>query len=207
MLLLPFLNLHAKTRSRELIRVDLSDLLRECKVLTAEQSSVDRIDSRPAVYAFYDLFRFSAASFADDIDRFKVKHARTLDLRTEAPKKRESYLPEYFRVYLRGDPERFKGEGLRLAEALDTAQLDSVSTLLLFLSFFNQPLYIGKTGNMHTRFIAHHDKDFLYSMKRDYQRDAGEFLLFIFYCPNEFVRLIESVLLQLVKPPFADQTT
>jgi len=189
------------------MRVDLSDLLPDCRVLTAEQSSVDRIDNRAAVYAFYDLFRFNAATLRDDIDRFKVKYARTLALRTEEPKKGETYLPEHFRVYLRGDPERFKGEGLRLATAFDYTQLESVSRLLLFLSFFNEPLYIGKTGNMHKRFLAHHDKDFLYSMKRDYHRDPGEFLLFIFYCPEEFVRLIESILLQLVKPPFADQET
>ena len=44
-------------------------------------------------------------------------------------------------------------------------------------------------------------------MKETRKRQPGEFLLFVFYCPEQYVRLIESILLQIIKPAFCDQKT
>ncbi len=186
--------------------MELSDLLSNCRVFTAEQSSVDAIDNKPAVYAFYDLFRFTAEKLVDEIDAFKVKHARNMKLVLEGHDG-HSILPEHVLIQFRGDPERFKGEGLRLAQALGQNELTDVSRFVLFLSFLNEPLYLGKTTDMRKRFMDHHDKDFLYFMKETRKRHPGEFLLFVFYCPELYVRVIESILLQIIKPAFCDQKT
>jgi hypothetical protein len=90
-------------------------------------------------------------------------------------------------------------------QQLKVDQLRDVSRLVMFLSFVNEPLYIGKTNHMRSRFRMHHDKDFLYYMKSDYQRDPSEFMLFVCYSQLEYVRVVESILLQLVSPPFCDQ--
>jgi hypothetical protein len=186
--------------------VELSDLLTNCRIFTAEQSSVGAIDSKPAVYAFYDLLRFTAEKLADEIDAFKTKHARNMKLVLHGHDG-NSTLPNHALLQFRGDPTRFKGEGLQLVQKMGNDKLADVSRFLMFLSFLNEPLYLGKTSDMRARFMAHHDKDFLYFMKDTHGRHPGEFLLFVFYCDEDYVRLIESILLQIIKPAFCDQKT
>lgn len=186
--------------------MDLSDLLTNCKVFTAEQSSVDAVERKPAVYGFFDLLRFKPASLPDDIDAFRTKHARIVKLQSRAPDN-TPFLPEHIRIQFRGDPGRFKGEGLQLARALDADGLSEVSRLVMFLSFLNEPLYIGKTVDMRKRFMEHHDNGFLHFMKESRQRHPGEFLLFAFFCPENYARLIESILIQIINPAFCDQKT
>jgi hypothetical protein len=186
--------------------MELSDLLSNCKVFTAEQSSVDAIERKPAVYAFYDLLRFNSSALRDDIDAFKTKHARVIKL-VQRTHDGTPFLPDHVRIQFRGDPTRFKGEGLQLALACGPDELSDISRFVMFLSFVNEPLYIGKTTDMRKRFVEHHDKDFLHFMKESRQRHPGEFLLFAFFCPLKYTRLIESILLQIIKPAFCDQKT
>jgi len=185
--------------------MDFKTFFSKCVAVTAVQSSVDQLDNEAAVYAFFDLLAFRSAHFADDIDRFKTHNAR--DLRMEKSDAKERFLPDHVRIYLRGDPKRFKGEGLKISKDMDVSNLDEVVDQISFLSLLNEPLYIGQTRNLRTRFREHHDKDFLYFMKHKKQRDPNEFLFFAFYSDRDHVRLIESVLLQIVKPPFSDQRT
>ena len=186
--------------------MELSDLLSFCRVFTAEQSSVNAIDNEPAVYAFYDLLRFTADKLPEEIDAFKVKHARNMKLVLHGHDGHPC-LPDHIVIQFRGDPTRFKGEGLQLVQGMGSNDLAEVSRLAMFLSFLNEPLYLGKTNDMRKRFMAHHDKDFLFFMKETRKRQPGEFLLFVFYCPEQYVRLIESILLQIIKPAFCDQKT
>ena len=181
--------------------MDLSDLLRNCRTYSAEQSSAEQIPAeRPAVYAFFDLFRFDHTKLADDIDRFKTLHARSTLLE-------EDGLPEKLHIRLRGNPERFKGEGKRLWDTSEPARQPEICRTLMFLSFLNEPLYIGKTNDMRTRFRAHHDNGFLFDMKKRFKRSPDEFMLFVYFCEESETRLLESILIQLINPFFCDQKT
>lgn len=183
--------------------MDLTDLFATCKAVTAEQSNADLLEDKSAVYAFYDLLYFKDSEMIDAIDAFVTKHGRVLELRTST--ETESYLPEHVRIHLRGNPLRFKGKGRQAVEGLPAVDLPLLSRMLMFLSFYNEPLYIGETKHLKTRFIQHHDSGFLYAMKKDFKRPPGEFFLFAFYCEPAFIKAIESILIQVANPPFCDQ--
>jgi hypothetical protein len=181
--------------------MELSDLLTQCRVYTAEQSTIDLLPPKtPAIYAFYDLFRFACANVPDEIDKFKTQHARTIQLMHDD-------MPDRIAIKLRGNPNRFSGEGLRLWKQADAGRLTGICRSLMFLSLLNEPLYVGKTSDIKIRFRAHHDNDFLFKMKDARKRSPDEFLFFVFYCDEEDTRLIESILIQLINPPFCEQKT
>jgi len=48
--------------------MELSAFSSNCKLFTVEQASVDGIDSKPAVYAFYDLLRFTVGNLRHGVD-------------------------------------------------------------------------------------------------------------------------------------------
>lgn len=73
------------------------------------------------------------------------------------------------------------------------------------LSFLHEPLYIGKTNDIRVRFVAHHDNDFLFKMKHKFKRSPDEFMLLVYQCVEEDARLLESILIQLINPPFCEQ--
>lgn len=179
--------------------MDLSDLFKNCRIYTAEQSTVDLLPvKQPAVYAFYDLFRFDHKSLIDDIDKYRTRHGRTIELMKEQ-------LPDQFSIKLRGDPTRFKGEGKRLCESAKPERLPDLCRAIMSLSFLHEPLYIGKTNDIRVRFAAHHDNHFLFKMKDKFKRSPDEFLLLVYQCAEEDARLLESILIQLINPPFCEQ--
>lgn len=181
--------------------MDLSNLIANCRAYTAEQSTIELLPkNQAAVYAFYDLLNFPSTTLIDSIDRFKTKHARRLTLRTEQ-------LPFMVSLQLRGGSDRFKGEGRKLCSTLNGADAQEIRNQFLFLSFLNEPLYVGKTEDVRIRFSAHHDNGFLFRMKDKHQRSPDEFLFFAFFCKPEHARLMESVLIQIINPPFCDQKT
>jgi hypothetical protein len=94
-----------------------------------------------------------------------------------------------------------------LCKALPADQHQPIRELLLFLSFLNEPLYVGKTEDLRTRFRAHHDNGFVWEMKETFRRPPNEFVLFAMFMDAAQVRLIESVLIQTINPPFCDQKT
>jgi len=178
--------------------MDLSSLLQHCKVFTAGQTTIDLLPEEPAVYAFYDLLEFDSTHLIDEIDSFCTKHAKTLRMNADN-------LPTSIRLQFRGEPDRFKGEGRKLCQGLDSAQASEVTSAIRFLSFLNEPLYVGKTDGLKTRFRQHHDTGFLYRMKYDFKRSPDEFLLFAYLGAPSHVRVIESILIQVINPPFNDQ--
>jgi hypothetical protein len=181
--------------------MDLSTQFANCHAFTAQRSTLDLLPPKQAaVYAFYDLFRFSEVQLADDVDSFKGRHAREMSFKKHG-------LPEFLHIQLRGNPISFKGEGRRLCDSLDAGGAKDVCGLLAFLSFMNEPLYVGKADNVKNRFSAHHDTGFIYKMKTDFKRMPEEFLFFAFYCEEKYIRVIESVLIQLINPPINVQTT
>jgi hypothetical protein len=181
--------------------MNLSDLLDHCQVYTAAQSSIELIPSKQAaVYAFYELLSFSDGKLIDSIDEFVTHKGRRVALL-------EHEWPFRLSISFRGNPDRFKGEGRQLCTELDGGKVPTVRQMLLFLSFLNEPLYIGKTEDLRVRFRQHHDTGFLHEMKSKFKRSPNEFLLFAFTCEPEYVRLLESVLIQVMRPPFCDQKT
>jgi hypothetical protein len=181
--------------------MDMTNLLAQCHVYTADISTHDVLPpDQPAVYGFYDLLHFDHSTLLDQIDSFKTRHGRKLRMI-------EDDLPDFVRLSFRGNPDSFKGEGKKLCKDLTQPQAEAVAKSLAFLSFLNEPLYIGKTESIRERFYAHHDSGFLYTMKERYKRPASEFLLFTYFCDAQYVRLLESVLIQLINPPFCDQKT
>ena len=74
-------------------------------------------------------------------------------------------------------------------------------------SVMNEPMYVGKTKDLRTRFRAHHDNGFLWEMKERFKRPPSEFVLFAFFCEPDLVRLAESILIQVINPAFCDQKT
>lgn len=181
--------------------MDLTPLLSQCHAYTADISTHDLLPpNQPAVYAFYDLLRFDHNTLIDQIDAFKTRHGRKLRMI-------EDDLPERVHLSFRGNPDGFKGEGKRLCKELTPPQAEAVAKSLAFLSFLNEPLYIGKTESIRERFYAHHETGFLYKMKERYRRSAAEFLLFSYFCEAQLVRPLESVLIQLINPPECDQKT
>ncbi len=113
--------------------------------------------------------------------------------------------PFSLRLKFRGNPERFKGEGLRLAKDLSPNDAPKLTQELLFLSVLGEPLYIGKTEDIKVRFVAHHENGFLFKMKEQFKRPPSEFVLLAYFCEESRVRLIESILIQAINPPFCDQ--
>src|SRR5262245_49423502 len=121
--------------------MDFTDLLKDCRVYTAEQSTIDLLPPKQAaVYAFYELFRFNDVKLIDEIDRYKTRYARTVALDTDE-------MPARLHIKMRGNPERFKGEGLALCKKADANRLPGICRTLMFLSFLNEPLYVGKTND------------------------------------------------------------
>ena len=179
--------------------MDLTDLLQQCRVYTADQSTFELLPSKqPAVYAFYESFRFREDHLVDDIVTYKTKHARTVSLNTDN-------LPEHVNIKMRGNPDAFRGEGLTLCNKLDPARRPGICRSLMFLSLLNEPLYVGKTGDIKIRFRGHHDTGFLFKMKDQFKRPPDEFLLFAFYCEDDESRLLESILIQLINPSHCEQ--
>jgi hypothetical protein len=181
--------------------MDFTSMLASCHAYTADISTHDLLPpNQPAVYAFYDLLHFDHNTLIDQIDSFKTRHGRKLRMI-------EDDLPDRVHLSFRGNPDSFKGEGKRLCKDLTLPQAESVAKSLAFLSFLNEPLYIGKTESIRDRFYAHHGNGFLYTMKERYKRPAGEFMLLAYFCEAEYVRPLESVLIQLINPPFCEQKT
>jgi len=181
--------------------MELKGYFEKCHLFWAVQSSVDLLPpTQSAIYAFYDALYFSRGKLIDEIDTFVTHHGRHIALT-------KSEWPFSLSLKFRGNPERFRGQGRELAEKLDPGDHRSVSETLLFLSFLNEPLYIGKTDNIRTRFRAHHDNGFLFSMKAEFKRSPDEFVILVFYCEENRARLLESVLIQSINPPFCDQKT
>lgn len=180
--------------------MDFSSLFAQCRAYGAQQSSIELAPAQPAVYAFYDLFRFGHDSLPDDVDTFLTKHGKVKELD-------ESELPVRLRIKLKGSGTRFKGEARRLWSALDPNQRPDICHALAFLSFLNEPHYIGKTDNLRTRFRQHHDSGFLYKRKLDTPpRSPSEFLLVAYLCSTEDeARLLESILIQLINPFYCTQ--
>lgn len=179
--------------------MDLSSFFADCHVFPAAQSTKEHLpENQSAVYAFYEYLSFDADKLADEIDRFKTKHGRSVSLTDEE-------WPFRLSLSFRGNPIRFKGGGKKLVDDLDATSAKQVAQHLKFLSFLNEPLYIGKTEDVKTRFIAHHEKGFLFKMKDKFLRSPDEFLFFAYFCPEELVRTIESILIQVVNPPFCEQ--
>ncbi len=179
--------------------MDLSQLFTRCHVFTAAQSTSELLPtSQAAVYAFYEAFDFSRGPLVDEIDSFVTKNGRYVSIDKGA-------WPFHLKLQFRGNPERFKGEGLKQSKELDAASIPAVREQLHFLSFLGEPLYVGKTEDIRKRFVAHHDNGFLWRMKAEFGRPPNEFLLFAYYCEERFVRLIESILIQAINPPFCDQ--
>jgi hypothetical protein len=181
--------------------MDLSDLFKECRVYTADLSTCDLLPlKQPAVYAFYDLMRFSSTSLIDQIDAFKTKHGRNLRMEKDE-------MPDRVVLRFRGNnPASFKGQGKQSCKSFSSEQAEFVARALMFLSFINEPLYIGKAEDVRARFRQHHDEPgFLATMKTRYGRPAGEFMFFFFQCDADLVRPLESILIQIINPPYCDQ--
>ena len=151
--------------------MDLSSFLSDCRCYSADQSTADLLPTdQPAVYAFYEAFRLSGDKPADAIDDFATKRARNIQLDL-------SGLPDQIALRFRGTSKRFKGKGKQYVSSLDQPQLETFYNTLHFLSILSEPLYVGETEDVKTRFIAHHDKDFLQRMKAK-GRPPGEFVFF-----------------------------
>jgi hypothetical protein len=181
--------------------MDLSQLVGNCHVYKAVQSTCELLPSKQAaVYAFYEAFDFSGGELIDRIDSFVTKNGRFVSLD-------KSEWPFSLRLRMRGNPERFKGEGRKLCEALDAQGKADVARFTVFLSILSEPLYIGKTEDLRVRFRAHHDNGFLWEMKDRFKRPPEEFVLLACFCEEHLVRVIESILIQAINPPFCDQKT
>lgn len=181
--------------------MDLSKLFRDCHAYSAVQSSAELLPKdQAAVYAFYEALDFSRGSLIDEIDTFVTKYGREVSLN-------KGRWPFQLDLNFRGNPSRFRGKGRELCQQLPADQHQPIRELLLFLSFLNEPLYVGKTEDLRTRFRAHHDNGFLWSMKEAHKRPPNEFVLFAMFMDAAHVRLIESVLIQTINPPFCDQKT
>ena len=181
--------------------MELTDHLKKCHVYIASQSSIELVPTKqPAVYAFYEMLAFETPSLIDDIDNHVTKYGRAVKLL-------EKDWPFKLHIDFRGNPKRFRGEGKKLCQKLKKKETSDVRDVVKFLSFLNEPLYIGKTEDLRIRFAAHHDKDFLFKMKNEYKRSPNEFLLFAYFCDHDDTRLLESILLQIINPPYCDQKT
>lgn len=181
--------------------MDLSHLLKQCHVLTAVQSSAELLPTnQPAVYAFYEALDFSRGSLIDEIDSYVTKNGRHVALKQDE-------WPFSLQIGFRGNPSRFRGEGRALCQALPKPQHQPLQQLLLFLSFLSEPLYVGKTEDIKVRFRAHHDNGFLWKMKESFKRPPNEFVILAFFAEASQVRLLESILIQAINPPFCDQKT
>jgi len=101
--------------------------------------------SQAAVYVFYEALDFPTGSLADGIDAFVTKHGRFVSMNQEG-------WPFDLSLRFRGNPNRFRGEGLKLSKELSLEALPAVQEQLLFLSILGEPLYIGKTENIRKRF-------------------------------------------------------
>ena len=179
--------------------MNLSGLFKNCHVFSATQSASELLPhNQAAVYAFYEALDFSRGSMIDEVDCFVAKNGRHISMEL-------TEWPFHLKLKFRGNPERFKGEGRRLASELAPELLPEVRNQLHFLSFIGEPLYIGKTENIRKRFLAHHDNGFLWKMKADFARPPNDFVMFAYYTNEQFVRLFESILIQAVNPAFCDQ--
>lgn len=180
--------------------MDLSAHLQQCHVFSAAQSSSDRLPSgQAAVYAFYEALDFSKGPLVDEIENYVTKHGRNLSMENED-------WPFAVKLKFRGNPARFKGDGLKLVKGITAPDvLSQISQQLLFLSVLGEPLYIGKTEDIKVRFVAHHENGFLWKMKDRFQRPPSEFVLLAYYCEPDRARLLESVLIQAVNPAFCEQ--
>lgn len=179
--------------------MDLSHLFKSCHVFSAAQSTSELLpNDQSAVYAFYEALDFSRGPLTDEVDCFVAQNGRHVSMDV-------GEWPFHLKLKFRGNPERFKGEGRRLALELDAGALPGVRTQLHFLSFLGEPLYIGKTENIRKRFLAHHDNGFLWKMKADFNRPPNDFVMFAYYSEETFVRLFESILIQAINPAFCDQ--
>jgi hypothetical protein len=181
--------------------MELSHYLKDCHLYIASQSSIELIPERQAaVYAFYEMLAFESHSLIDDIDSHVTKYGREVKLSKDD-------WPFKLHIDFRGNPKRFRGAGRKICKKLDKSEVSKVRDIVKFLSFLNEPLYIGKTEDLRIRFAAHHDKDFLFKMKDKYNRPPNEFLLFAFFCEPNYARLLESIFLQIINPPHCDQKT
>lgn len=178
--------------------MDLTTHLQQCRVFSAAQSSIELVPQTSGIYAFYEALDFSRGKLIDEIDSYVTKHGKHVSLKTEQ-------WPFILSLLFRGNPTRFKGEGRALCEKLDAASSSNLQNLLLFLSILSEPLYIGKTDDLRVRFRAHHDNGFLFRMKEEFKRSPNEFVYFAYLAAQEQVRLIESILIQTVNPPFCEQ--
>lgn len=174
--------------------MDLTEFLKTCRCYTADQSTADLLpEKQAAVYAFYDGFKLTGSKPVDEIDQFATTRARSirLDLTT---------LPGAVTIKLRGTEKRFSGKGKRYVTAVAKTHREEFCNELLFLSIMNEPLYVGETEDVKTRFVAHHDQGFLYRMKRDHQRPPGDFVFFVCLIPNNMHRALETVLIHFMSP-------
>src|SRR5262245_11635064 len=127
--------------------MDFSRLLTSCHVYSAAQSTSELLPvSQAAIYAFYEALDFSRGTLSDEIDKYVTSHGRYVTMDKDG-------WPFHLKLRFRGNPERFKGEGLRLAKAQDSASILMLREQLLFLSFLNEPLYVGKTEDVRKRFL------------------------------------------------------
>lgn len=174
--------------------MDLSGFLTQCGCFSADQTTIDYLPSdQPAVYAFFDSFRFPSIKIADHIDEFATTYARTIELETDE-------IPNYLKIKLRGNKTRFKGKGLKLAKGTDATTMENLLPVMAFLSIFNEPLYIGETNDVKLRFRAHHDTGFLFRMKTHLGRPPGSFVFFYLKTDPEVHKLLEAVLIHLISP-------
>lgn len=173
---------------------DLTDLFKRCHCHTASSTTLDLLPpNQPAVYAFYDAFRFYDVGLPAAVDTFATRHARVIRLD-------DSSLPESVRLILRGTPKRFAARTY-LRPFKDQTKLESLLELTYFLSILNEPRYIGETKNVRDRFETHHDSDFLFKMKRDYNRPPSDFLFFYIEVDLDQLKLVEKMLIHLISPP------
>lgn len=173
--------------------MDLSPFLKNCHCYSADQSTSDLLPSdQPAVYAFYDAIRLTGKKPADAIDSYATKRARSIALDLTG-------LPDQIALRLRGTSERFKGKGKRFVEGLSDDKLEAFYNTLHFLSILSEPLYVGETEDVKTRFIAHHDKDFLRRMKLK-GRSPGEFVFFYYAISDQLHQCLETSLIHILSP-------
>ncbi len=173
--------------------MDLSDQLQTCRCYTAEQSTADLLPkNQAAVYAFYEGFKLSGKKPVDEIDAFATRRARSirLDLST---------LPSALTIKLRGTEERFKGKGKRYVNEAAKTHREPFCNALLFLSIMNEPLYVGETEDVKTRFIAHHDRGFIRRMKKE-GRPPDDFVFFACFIPHNMHKALETVLIHFMSP-------
>lgn len=145
-----------------------------------------------AVYAFYEAIKLKGVKPADEIDTYAVANARTITLDLTS-------LPNAVTIKLRGTSQRFKGKGKRYVESVKDADREAFCNTLHFLSILNEPLYVGETEDVKIRFLAHHDKDFLYHMKEK-GKSPSDFIFFYYALNNNTHRAVETVLIHLLSP-------